>query len=256
MNDQELQETLEVQNEVQQPESPTTDTAVEDTADQHEAPAEDPREKNWKAMREKLAQIERERDEARYIADEYRRSAQPKQPEPQEEEEEDDFRISDDDVAEGKHISYLNKQLKALRKEQKAFKKEQEAFRQETYQTTTETRLKARFNDFDQVVNSDNIARLKQEYPELAKSLNETKDLYAKAVSAYTMIQKLLPQDEHAMEAREKLAANRNKPRSTASVAPQHGDTPLSQANRFARGLTPELKEQLYNEMKAAQRNR
>jgi len=45
------------------------------------------------------------------------------------------------------------------------------------------------------------------------------------------------------------VATNANKPRSSASISPQQGDSPLSNANAFADGLTPELKKKLYAEM-------
>ena len=39
-------------------------------------------------------------------------------------------------------------------------------------------------------------------------------------------------------------------------MSPQQGDSPLSRANAFANGLTPELRVQLIKEMEEARKNR
>jgi hypothetical protein len=49
---------------------------------------------------------------------------------------------------------------------------------------------------------------------------------------------------------------NASKPKPLASVSPQQGDSPLSRANAFANGLTPELQKQLRQEMEEARKNR
>ena len=47
-----------------------------------------------------------------------------------------------------------------------------------------------------------------------------------------------------------KAVINAQKPRPLTSISPQQGDSPLSKANAFANGLTPELQAQLLKEMK------
>jgi len=52
------------------------------------------------------------------------------------------------------------------------------------------------------------------------------------------------------------VQANTAKPRPLTSVSPQSGESPLSRANAFAEGLTPELKKNLFKEMQEAKKNR
>ena len=54
----------------------------------------------------------------------------------------------------------------------------------------------------------------------------------------------------------EKAIAQRNaaKPKPLASVSPQQGSSPMSQANAFANGMTKDLKAQLLKEMRDAQK--
>ena len=51
-----------------------------------------------------------------------------------------------------------------------------------------------------------------------------------------------------------KAQENSAKPRPMASVSPQQGESPLSHANAFANGLTPELQKQLWKEMQDAKK--
>jgi len=121
-------------------------------------------------------------------------------------------------------------------------------------QQTLDLRLKAKFPDFDEVVNSKALQKLAAEDPELAYTLDNTPDMYAKAVSAYKMIKGSAPvapisEDEESFE------ENMYKPRSSNSLN-QKGDGPLSKANAFQRGLSKDQKSQLWAEMQEAIKNR
>lgn len=163
--------------------------------------------------------------------------------------EEPQYNINDDDLLEGKHLKKYDAELKRLRQEQ-------EQFKQQTYTLNAQAQLRSKYPDFDKVVNEENIEALKFAYPEIASTLNSSTDLYSTAVSAYTMIKKLgiLPEDNFVNE---KALAQKNasKPKPLASVNPQQGDSPLSKANAFANGLTPELQKQLLKEMNEVRRN-
>jgi hypothetical protein len=147
-----------------------------------------------------------------------------------------------DDIVEGKHLSHYEKKIKNL---ERKFDEQ-----------NAELRLKSQFNDFDSVVNLENIQLLRATYPEIAATIsNSQSGTYDKAVSAYTMIKKLginseIPYNESV----DKAAANSLKPRSVASVSPQRGDSPLSRANAFSNGLTDELKTALWKEMNEARK--
>ena len=208
-------------------------------------PSETDKEKNLRLLREKATRVERERDEAlRRLQEIEARSAQaPAQP------EDDEFHIGPNELAEGQHLAKVVKKIRKLEEELKGYK-------QQASVDTTEARLKAQYPDFDKVVTKDNIEMLREMYPEIAQTIHTSPDLYSRAASAYTIIKKMgINQDPSVFEA-ERAAAQKNayKPKPTASISPQQGDTPLSKANAFANGLTQELKDQLLKEMQAARR--
>jgi len=149
--------------------------------------------------------------------------------------------LRDDDLVEGQHLNELKQEL--------------ESYKREMHQATVENKIKTTFPDFDAVVNNDTVAQLKAAYPELAATLSASNDLYNTAASAYTMIKKLGIYDGNDYNVNKSaVMKNFSKPRSVSSVSPQQGDSPLTQANAFANGLTPELKQKLYQEMIAARR--
>jgi len=190
------------------------------------------KEKNIRALRERAQradQLERERDELLRMVREQHRAVAPTPPQ----EEDLEFKLDDNDLAEGKHLSKVQRKIQHLETQ------------------LIEARLKALYPDFDRVVSAENVRALSSSYPEIAATLNSSRDLYGKAVSAYTMIKKLglTQQEDSYSRDREIAAQNAAKPRPLASVSPQQGDSPLSHANAFANGLTPELRKQLHREM-------
>lgn len=192
---------------------------------------------SFKELREKAKQLERERDE-------YMRKLQ----EAQEHKDSEDLSIGDSDLAEGKHLKKLQAEVKRLRQES-------EANKQQSSLTQTEIRIKSQYTDFDKVVSPDNIAQLRESYPELAASINANGDLYSKAVSAYTMIKKLgIHQDPIYNSEKARIAQNATKPKPSATIAPQKSDSPLQQANAFSQGLTPALRDQLRAEMESSRK--
>lgn len=212
------------------------------------APKEDLQAKNIREMRLNKERAERERDEAfaqmRRLRDEIDQKNQQKPP--VEEDEDLNFEVNADDLVEGKHLSKVAKKIKRLEDQIKTYQ-------QNTTSATVETRIKQKYNDFDNVVSKDNVAALVRDYPELGETLRSTKDLYSQAVTAYTMIKQMgiYSEDKYSAD-RIRAEENASKPRPLASVSPQQGDSPLSRANAFAGGLTPELKQQLLKEMEEA----
>ncbi len=244
------------------PEEPQED-ASEQEEPQLEATAapKDPEEESnaKKSFRDVIAakrKAERERDEyLRRIEElEARSSHGEKATTPKEQVEEDeDFHLGADDIAEGKHIAKVDKRAQ---NKIKALEDRLAKYESKTAEERAEAALRAKYADFDKVVSRDNIDLLTEAYPELARSLHSTNDLYTKAVSAYTLIKKFGIYQESPFNS-EKAAALKNvaKPRPLASVSPQQGDTPLTRANAFANGLTDELKTQLRKEMEQARMN-
>lgn len=230
-------ETLEnLQQDTQQVEQPTETQHAKQTA-------ETDKEKNLRQLREKSERVERERDDAVRMLQEMQSKAKV-----QPIEDDESFGINDNDLVEGKHLAKFNKKIQRL--EQTI--KEQQA---QTREIALEAQIKAQYPDFDSVVSKDNIDVLRSQYPEIAQTLNTSPDLYSKAVSAYTLIKKLgiIPDDQTLLN-HQAVQRNVAKPRPLASIAPQEGDSPLSHANAFANGLTPDLQKKLWSEMNAARK--
>lgn len=112
-------------------------------------------------------------------------------------------------------------------------------------------RLKMRYPDFENVVNAETITQLKRDNPSLAKAIASMQgDHYDQAVAAYEILKRSgYTQDGQEMYDKAKIEKNQKKPVSVQAV---RKEGPLGEANRFALGLTPELKKQLNREMAEA----
>ncbi len=203
---------------------------------------------HFKRLRLEAEQVKAERDDmARRLAQyEANQQKQRYQEEPAEEE----FNINADDLVEGKHLQQYAKKMRQLEQQLQQQQQQNSA-------SLAQAQIRAKFPDFDRVVNEDNIEQLRYAYPELANTLNSSTDLYSTAVSAYTMIKNLgiVPKGDDFMAQKAQAQKNAAKPKPLASVNPQQGDSPLSKANAFANGLTDELKAQLRKEMNEARQN-
>lgn len=210
------------------------------------APKESSKEMNFRALREKAAQLERERNEALQRIEALERAAK-QQAAPStpsfDEEEDEGIDINPDDYAEGKHVAKLQKQIRKITNELKSYKTQSETM-------LVEQRLKMQYPDFDAIVTKENLDSLRLTYPELYQTLSTSNNIYNAGVSAYTMLKRLgIAADEQAFMEKQQLLKNSSKPRSLNTVAPQTGDSPLSKANAFASGLTEDLRKKLYEEM-------
>lgn len=246
-----IEEEVQSQEVAQEAPEVVEEQAVEQAEDNQEveqestdAPASDA-ELNFKKLREEAARAKKERDEAvNYLRQiemyAYQQQQQQKQVPQQQKDPEDEISYSDDDLLEGRH---LKKEIGRLKKQMDGYKKQYE-------ESAIEQKVVSKFPDFYDVVNQDTIQALKQADPELAESLHYNPNMYTKAVSTYKQIKRLglVPEDNYEVE---KTIAHKNirKPRPTSSISPQSGDSPLSKANAFSGGLTPELKRQLYQDM-------
>jgi len=204
-------------------------------------------EQNLKALREKAERAERERNELLQKLSQYE-NQKPTIPE-----EDLSFNLGADELAEGKHISKLQK---ATQRELKKQQDELASLKQQTQAMLIETRLKAENPDIEKVVNEENLKSLSEMYPEIAQTISSSSDYYSKAKAAYTMIKKLgIHVEDNFAGERELAQKNAAKPRPLASVSPQMAESPLSRANAFANGLTEDLKAQLLKEMEESAKN-
>lgn len=208
-------------------------------------PVEDSAALNFRKLREKTERLERERDEAVKRARELETKNAPAA-------QDDDFSIDDGALMEGKDLKKVAQKLKRL-------EGELQQYLQQSHVESAETRLKSQYADFDKVVSKENVEALKDSYPEIAASISSNPDIYGRAVSAYTLIKKMGIYADNPQYEADRIVAQRNaaKPKPTASISPQQGDTPMSRANAFASGkVTKDLQKQLYQEMLEAMKNR
>lgn len=246
------QEKLHQDTETQPVEQPQVEAPEEVEQQQEEEvqqePQESPQAKNFRALRESKERAERERDEVqrrmKELEDQFKRQQQVPP-------EEEDWGIKPDDIVEGKHFSKVSRKIKQLEDEIKQYK-------QQSSQSLERSRLTSQFNDFDQVVNRENLEALRDAEPEVYQMLNSSNDFYATGVSAYKMIKKLGIVSDGGDYMANKIALQKNaaKPKPLASVGNQGTKSPLGQANAFANGLTPDLQKQLLREMNDAIKNR
>lgn len=229
-----------------QQDDPRTEPYIEEA---QAKPVEDNAAMNLRRLREKTERLERERDDALRRARELESQHAKATPAS---EEEDDFKIDENALMEGKDLKRVAREIKKL-------KGEINQYRQQSSMESTEARLKSQYTDFDRVVSKENVEALRESYPEIAASISANPDIYGRAVSAYTLIKKMGIYTDNPQYEADRLVAQRNaaKPKPTASISPQQGDTPLSRANAFASGkVTKELQQQLYQEMVESMKNR
>jgi hypothetical protein len=221
--EEEIQHEEVVQSQEENNHTPTESTYQKEMSD---------KDRNFNRLRESKEQLERE---VRELKQAMEQSAQKQQIQPQDE----DNDINDDDLVEGKEVKKLRSQIRSLSKAM-----------EQTKLSAEEMRLKSKFNDFDQVVNRENLEKLKTTEPELYASITSGPDLYAKGVSAYKTLKALgFVNEENYSAQKEQVKENHGRPVSAQAI---RGQGVLSEANIFAKGLTPELKKQLQSEMSQA----
>jgi len=225
------EETLSVEPQVQEVAQPAESDVV--PQDAPETPAQEKKrntaEYNWAEARRKMQDLEQQN---RQMQEQMSR-LKPEAPV----QDEDDLGIGDTDLAEGKHLKSLSKEIKQLR----SLLKEQQV-------STVDSKLQLKFPDFGQVVTAENIETLKQNEPELADSLRHLPDPYTKGVAAYKLLKKLGISQESAPSSpeRDKARANTQKPISVNAVTKQSA---IGNVHLFENGLTKELKASLWKEM-------
>ena len=249
--------TLEQEEAPQQPEPAQEEEAGdpnETTLEpQEEQPVEEKRsskEENMRILRERSERAERERDELMRKLQEMQATTTKQTTQKEIQEIKDDLNFNPEDLAEGKHLMQLVNKIKTLEK-----KLDESA--QQTQMTTTELKIKRDFPDFDKVANYDNLRKLREADPDLADAILSTKDVYKQHALAYKMVKQMgIYREDTYSDDRERAKKNVSKPRPLTSISPQQGESPLTNANAFASGLTEELRQQLHREMLESMKNR
>lgn len=227
-------------------EATNTETTEEVAEEVVQKPSAQSKDDNMRILRERSERAERERDELMRYLQEMQKNAHTPQTTKQIEKLQDnldELQFNPDDLAEGKHLNKLSQQIKRL--EEKLEQSEKKS-----YQTTTEMRIKRDYPDFEKVASYENLKQLKELDPDLAEAILSTPDPYKQHALAYKMVKNLGIYKEDTFKGdRDRAIKNTTKPRPLTSISPQQGDSPLSNANAFANGLTEDLKKQLYKEM-------
>lgn len=234
-----------LENENQLESATDVETSQEEAAQPTSAaePIEKTPQYNFAELRQKTLKIERERDEAlRKLADLEASKNQSS--------EDYSLNIAESDLAEGKHVKVLEKKIERL-------EKQLGTYQQMSSDEIVEAKLRATYPDLDKVLSKDNVTMLAEIEPELAQTLRNSKDTRSNLIVAYKAIKDkgIYKEDIYSAD-RERAQKNLSKPRPLTSVSPQQGDSPLSHANAFANGLTPDLQKQLLKEMTEAMKNR
>lgn len=216
------QETQQVQPEAAQESTP-------------EVPKEDPQEKNWRAARMRYEELRHQNQLLQQELEFVRK--QQSQVSSKDEPDEEEY-LTDSEKK-------LNQKIKSLEsKLEKTLSKEQDF---------TIDRLRSKFTDFDEVLSLENVNFLKENNPALAKAIYSLKDdPYEQGLAAYEALKNTSwYKQKQLMEEKTKIEQNSKKPMSVQAVRKQGA---LSEANRFANGLTPELRKSLQQEMAQARK--
>ena len=191
---------------------------------------------NWAEARRKMQELERQNRE---MAEQFAKMQ--KAQVPQEDDELD--KLSDDDIV----TKAQAKKLMAKMAREMA----QEAIKSHAA-STVEERIKLKYSDYDEIVTKENIEKLKALKPSLAISLAHTPDPYAQAEAVYDalkMIGTVADSKPSSNYEKEKALKNSQKPLSVNAVSKSSA---IGNVHLFENGLTPELKKQLWQEMKQA----
>ena len=218
--------------QVQEVENPAEEQAIQ-------TPVEDPQEKNWRAVRQRLANLEKENNDLktqhqRLIEAQEKARQMPDEPEPEE-----------DEYANYKGVKRTaRKEVAPLEKKIENLEQELEKRRQQDLMQS----LKSKYPDFDDVVNPETIAILEQSEPELATTIGHLKDPYAIGIQAYKYIKALDLESKVPGKRRQKEAEKKIEKNNQTVPSPQAYDKrPMAQAFK----LTEAEKSKLYEEMQS-----
>ena len=226
------------------PEVAPPETQVNHEIEEHSEPTivqeqESAQEKNWKAMRKRQDDLERELRKKEEMLEKFMTMSLEKQkPVVHEEPEEPD----DEFIPKGKVKSVAKRAVEPLEQRIKDLESRLESQRQQDLMSS----LKSKYADFDEVVNAESLALLEQTEPELAQTIVSSGDPYKMGVTAYKFLKATqdpakLAQKSHSKEIDRKIAKNEKTIQSPLA----YDKRPMAQAFK----LTQEEKDKLFEEM-------
>jgi hypothetical protein len=240
INVEEVEEINSVQEEIATPETENHEPIVE-APKVETKPVEDRQERNWKAIRERQKDLEKELKLQKELNE---RLLQMSQPAPKTEVDELDQIGDEEFIPKGKVKRLVEKQASQIALE--IAKKEAEKLIQQQQQSQFLDRLKRQYQDFDEIVNSETLSLLEEQDPELAETIADLKDPYKIGMQSYKYIKALkladkAPEARRAKEVDKKLEKNAKTVPSPAA----YDKRPLAKAYQ----MTEAEKNNLYKEM-------
>ncbi len=213
---------------------PTTETEVA-------APQETEADRNWKVMREreKAADDRAQAAERRLGELENLVQQQAKPPEPVPEYSP----LDDDSFVDGRAAKAQEQRIRAeivkQKQENDKQQRDNKQFQDKMSETMAFQRLSGDHSDFDKVVNDDTLTKLSKVSPSAYRSIVANPDLFDRGKTAYEMITMYgIVKKEDVVD--RKLEANKNKPRTANTMAPQTSETPLSRLGDYDRRVLSE----------------
>lgn len=229
--------------------SVVNEVAPQEKAENHEVQAtqqstEDRQERNWRAMRDRQRELESELRKERELREQALSFALQNAPKAAPEVDELDQIGDEEFIPKGKVRQLVER--KATKIAQEIAQREAEKLFKQHESAQFLDKLKRKFSDFDDVVNSDTLSILEQNEPELAQSIADLNDPYKMGIQSYKYIKALnladkVPESRRKKEADEKIEKN-SKTVQTPQVFEKR---PMAQAFK----QTKAEKAMLYQEM-------
>lgn len=223
---------------VQNNENPEVVTPEQTQQTPPPAPAETRQERNWKAMKAKQDDLERELRLKSEMLE--RMMVQPQKQEPDELDSVSDAEFLD----KGKVSKLVEKRAQKIAEE--VVKRETERLRIEQHNATFMDKLRYKHSDYDEIVTSETMALLEEQEPELVEMMVSSKDPYKIGLQAYKYIKSSgivdkVPGLRRTKEVEKKIEEN-NK---TVQTPMAHDKRPIVQALK----MTKDMQTNLYKEM-------
>lgn len=208
-----------------------------------ETPVEDKQERNWREMRRRQQELERDLAMQKEMNEKLMQMSLANQPAPKQEIDELDQLSDDEFLPKGKVKKLMQKERDSIKREAL---EEFERIQKQKEQSRFLDNLKSRFSDFDEVVNPETMALLEEKDPELAQTIVELKDPYKIGVQTYKYIKAMnlkekLPEAKRAKEVEKKLEQNAK----TVQSPQAYDKRPMAQAFK----MTDSDYKDLYREM-------
>lgn len=240
MEEQEFQNSS---NDQVAPEANVSHETTKEVEQQQAQQVEDRQEKNWRAVREKQKELERELVMQKEMNEKLLKLATQNTPKAEELDPLD--KIADDEyISAGKVKQLVSKQ--AAKIAQEIAQKEAEKLMKQQEQSQFLVKLKSKYPDFQDVVTPETLALLEDKNPELANTIAEIQDPYKMGLQSYEYIKALgiasdIPNARRAKEVEKKISENAK----TVQSPQAYDKRPMAQAYR----ITEQEKQKLYEEM-------